>query len=84
MSVCASHCEVYMYAGLCACVAKGSEQPAMPGVSASTTASTFAAGVAESFMEMSCLPEGISRYLVAASVHMSRFTCLLALLAACQ
>ena len=45
-------------AGLCASVMKGASQPAMAAVSASTTASTFGGAVAESFMEMSCLPEG--------------------------
>ena len=46
------------HAGLCASVSKGASQPAMGAVSACTTASAFGGGVAESFMEMSCLPEG--------------------------
>lgn len=69
-----------MGTGLCASVLRGPGQSAMAAVSASTTASTFGAGVAESFMEMSCLPEGQS--LACAKLHAQHLSCLICCYAA--
>lgn len=50
-------------AGLCASVQRGTYTAGASAVGTSTAGSAFGVGIAESFMEMSVLPEGATHYI---------------------